>query len=187
MDTAFDKTKFQELILYLAKRSADDPHFGATKLNKLLFFSDFLAYGQLGSPITGATYQKLRWGPAPRQLLPTQREMKRDGIAQVRRASTFTPDKTTALRDPDLSVFTAEEIAIVDEVLCELQSDNATMVSDRSHQFSVGWQVAAEQEEIPYETVFLYGGDIHPAALEYGKQLAVDQGWVDPALVELAC
>ena len=175
----FDRERLKELILYLAKRSADDAYFGATKLNKLLFFSDFMAFGQLGAPITGATYQKLKWGPAPRELLPVQREMQREASAKIKRASAFTPDKTVALREPDISQFTPQEIAIVDEVLEALKHDNATMVSDRSHKFSVGWQVAGEQEEIPYGTVFLWGGDPHPAAIEYGRQLAVDRGWVE--------
>ncbi len=176
---SYQKDKLKELILYLAKRSEDDARFGATKLNKLLFFSDFLAYGQLGQPITGATYQKLKWGPAPKQLLPVQREMASEGASATRRASTFTPDKTVALHDPDLSVFTSHEIAIVDEVLDALKGDNATMASERSHRFSVGWQVAGEQEEIPYETVFIYGGDPHPDAIERGRQLAVDEGWIE--------
>jgi hypothetical protein len=175
----FDKRKFRELLLYLAKRSNDDAYFGATKLNKLLFFSDFIAYGQLGAPITGATYQKLRWGPAPRQLLPVQREMVANGDVKIKRDGAFTPDKTVALREPDLSVFTPQEIDVVNEVLEALKDDNATMISDRSHRFSVGWQVAGDQEPIPYETVFLWGGDAHPAAVEYGRQLAVDEGWVE--------
>ncbi len=175
----YQEDKLKELIVYLAKRSADDAFFGATKLNKLLFFSDFLAYGQLGAPITGATYQRLKWGPAPRQLLPIQRAMQREGSVVVKRESAFTPDKTMPLREADLSLFTPQEIAIVDEVLTALKDDNATMVSERSHRFSVGWQVAGDQEEIPYETVFLYGGDVHPAAIERGRQLAVDQGWVE--------
>lgn len=174
----YQQDKLKELILYLAKRSADDAYFGATKLNKLLFFSDFLAYGQLGAPITGATYQKLKWGPAPRQLLPVQREMAAEGSATVKRQSAFNPDKTVAIDEPDLSGFTPQEIALIDEVLDALKHDNATMVSDRSHKFSVGWQVAGEREDIPYETVFLYGGDAHPAAVERGRQLAVDEGWI---------
>jgi hypothetical protein len=183
----FDKTKFTELLLYIAKRSADDPNFGATKLNKLLFFSDFLAYGQLGEPITNANYQKLQWGPAPRELLPVQREMESNDDAVVQRQSAFNPDRTVPLREPDLSVFSAEEIAVVDEVLSALRDDNATMVSDRSHKFSVGWQIAEMQEHIPYSTVFVWGGDVHPAAIEFGRELALERGWVaEEEVAELA-
>src|SRR5687767_3702503 len=74
-----DDSKLAELILFIAHRSECDERFGAVKLNKLLFFSDFLAYGRLGSSITGQDYQKLQHGPAPRKLLPVVREMEESG------------------------------------------------------------------------------------------------------------
>src|ERR1022692_2835161 len=77
----FDATKFRELMLYVAQRSATDPQFGKTKLNKILYFSDFLAYGLTGHAIAGATYQKLDKGPAPRQFLPVSRELELAGAA----------------------------------------------------------------------------------------------------------
>jgi hypothetical protein len=39
-----DDEKLRELILYVSTLSKDDDNFGATKLNKLLFYADFLAY-----------------------------------------------------------------------------------------------------------------------------------------------
>ena len=55
----FNEQKFKELVIYIAGRCESDPYFGAVKLNKLLFFSDFFAYAKLGNPITGAEYMKL--------------------------------------------------------------------------------------------------------------------------------
>ena len=58
-------------VVLVDLRSQDDRAFGATKLNNLLYFSDFQAYGALERSITGATYQRLDHGPAPRELLAT--------------------------------------------------------------------------------------------------------------------
>jgi hypothetical protein len=44
--------KLQELILYVAKMSEGDPAFGAIKLNKLLFYSDFRAFLDARKSIT---------------------------------------------------------------------------------------------------------------------------------------
>ena len=66
----YDERKPGELIVLIASLSRDDPAFGDVKLNKLLFFSDFLAYTNLGQPITGAEYQKLDFGPARRTGSP---------------------------------------------------------------------------------------------------------------------
>jgi len=69
----FDRSRFKEVLLYIAQSSENDPRFGATKLNKILYFSDFKAFATLGDFITGATYQRLDRGPAPHELRLTWR------------------------------------------------------------------------------------------------------------------
>lgn len=41
MGLRYDETKFTELLLYVAGRLADDRAGGATKLNKVIFFTEF--------------------------------------------------------------------------------------------------------------------------------------------------
>ena len=50
--------KFEELVLFVAELSQADENFGATKLNKILFFIDFLSYKRSGVGMTGAKYIK---------------------------------------------------------------------------------------------------------------------------------
>ena len=71
--------KLRELVLYIAEQSECDSAFGMTKLNKLLFFSDFQAYLSTGNAITGEEYQKLPNGPAPRKILPVMQSMQDGG------------------------------------------------------------------------------------------------------------
>ena len=59
------KRALRELILFIADRCEDEPTFGATKLNKILFYADFLSYALYGEPIAGVTYRKLERGPVP--------------------------------------------------------------------------------------------------------------------------
>ncbi len=148
--------KLRELMLYVSSRCDGDHLFGATKLNKILFFADFLAFGRLGKSITGQEYQRLRNGPAPRRLKPLRAAMveARDCAMAERRVFDKFQHRLLPLRDADLSEFSGEEIAVVDEVISALRNDTASEVSERSHQF-IGWEAAAEGEVIPYETVFL--------------------------------
>src|SRR5215467_9574991 len=81
--------KFKELILYIASHSEDDPAFGATKLNKLLFFADFITYLRLGHPITGQEYQRLENGPAPRRMLPAKAELLLDNDIAISKPMYF--------------------------------------------------------------------------------------------------
>lgn len=144
--------KFRELLLFICHRSEGDKPFGAVKLNKLLFYSDFLAFLKFGEPITGHRYQKLRNGPAPRALLPVLQELEdADAVATAEHDYYGRPQKRTcALRDADLNAFTAEEIALVTEIIDECWGKNATHMSLMSHRF-VGWKLAEVGEDIPYE------------------------------------
>jgi len=143
--------KFTELVLYIAKVCSDDPTFGATKLNKILFFSDFFAYRRRREGITGAVYQKLDYGPAPKCLIPAQKALIREGRLAIQEIDRYgrTQKRPVALREPELGAFGADEIAIVNEVIKALWGVSATDTSELSHGF--WWHVARMKEEIPIE------------------------------------
>lgn len=153
---SFQIDKFQELIVYIADQCADDSNFGATKLNKILFYADFLSYGQRGLSITLQKYQKLPNGPAPRGMLPASSALTADGSICVREVEYHgrTQRRTVANRKANLSVFDEMEIEIVQRVIRDLWNKNANQVSALSHEF-VGWQLADDKEDIPYETVLV--------------------------------
>jgi hypothetical protein len=148
--------KFRELILYVAQESESDGKCGATKLNKILFYADFEAYRKLGRSISGQKYQKLERGPAPKGGVPVISRMEKEGLCtwEDREYFGLSLRKLIPRRDPDLSVFSPEELEITRGVIRKLWDLNAAEVSDLSHRF-VGWQAADYGEEIPYETVFV--------------------------------
>jgi len=156
-----DDDKFKELVLYVARQSEGDQRFGATKLNKLLFFSDFIAYKVSGRPITGQEYFRIEYGPAPKRLLPLKEEMIQDGdCIEVERNYFGQLQKVVvALREPDLSAFSGTEIALVDQIVKECSNLNAKEISGESHGF-VGWQIADDQEDIPYELALVNFGEV---------------------------
>lgn len=148
--------KFCELLLFICQRSLGDERFGATKLNKLLFFADFLAFVKFGSAITWHSYQKLENGPAPRALKPLIEKLKVKGAVAQSEHNYYgrTQFRTIALRDADLASFTTDEIALVTEILEECWDKNASQMSIMSHRF-MGWELAQEGEDIPYEVALL--------------------------------
>ena len=168
----YDADKLRELVLHISRQSEGDPCFGAIKLNKILFYADFLAYRNFGRPITGAEYQKLEHGPAPRQLKPLCDRMKREGALAVRKAEFggYMQHRTLALREPILGKFTAEEIALVDSVIQQLWGQNASEVSERSHRFP-GWQLAKLGETIPYSVALLTYRDPTEKERQHGLKL----------------
>ena len=169
-----DERKLRELILYISQKCATDPTFGATKLNKILFFADFLAYANLGKAITNFDYQKLPQGPAPRRLVPVREQMIADGelvIQQVRLLTGNVQKRTVNLRPPDLTIFSGDEIALVDEVIEALEGAKAEAVSELTHRM-LGWKLVDEGESIPYNTIFLSNEPLTEAEIQRGRELA---------------
>lgn len=155
----FNPEKMAELILFFAKESEGDRFFGAIKLNKLLFTADFLAYGYLGYSITGAKYIHQRQGPTPE---PTQFLSVRDNLVLaedllIQQEETYngTRKRPVALRDPELTAFSEDELALCYDVVSSLKNMNSMTVSDWSHDFP-GWQYTKQNEEIPYSSVYLW-------------------------------
>ena len=161
-----------ELILYIADRSRGDDAFGATKLNKLLFLSDFGAYLRLGKAITGHEYQALPRGPAPRALLPIKEEMERDNEVAVIETSYYgyPQHKWIPKREPRLGLFSGEEIALVDRVITKWLDKNADLISDASHGF-LGWRLAKGKETIPYCIALVSTRTPTPDEVARGREL----------------
>jgi hypothetical protein len=169
----YDEHKFAELLLYAADRLADDPAGGAVKLNKVLFFAEFAHMRRHGHPITGAEYQKLKWGPAPWRLLPLRQRLLDGGTARMHDETYqgFVQERLVPLREPDLSLFTPDELAAVDQVVGELYGMSATDASLMSHD-EVGWQMVEERETIPYEAAFLRRSVRTDTVRRHGAHLA---------------
>ena len=166
----FDPKKFSESILYIARKSEEDPRFGAVKLNKILYFSDFNAFRLLGSPITGAQYQKLSEGPAPREMLGVRRTLIDAGRIRIEFRPYFNgvQQRVEAIDEPDVSVFAEGEVRIMDEAIDALWNMSARQASDLSHT-EIGWQVAGQGETIPYETTWLSSDPIPQEAEEFWR------------------
>lgn len=143
--------KFREAIIYISRKSELDPKFSVTKLNKILFFSDFVFFGQHGKSITGQKYSKLERGPVPKAMMPVSKEMEADGDLIIREGTYYgyPQKKPIALRDPHLEVFLAIEIAMIDSVIEQFWRFTAKEISGASHGF-IGWQIADFKETIPY-------------------------------------
>ena len=169
--------RLQELILYIAQQCENDPTFGATKLNKILWFSDLVSYLHSTKPITGVEYQRLRNGPAPRRLLPIRAKMEERNDIIIRRpmAYGYARHTVSALREPNLNIFSPREISIVDTFIREFWGKNATDISGISH--GVAWQSVGEGKSIPYEAAFLSDAPFSEYDRLRTEELALKLGW----------
>jgi hypothetical protein len=156
MNVGYDERKFTEMVLHVAQRLRNDRAGGATKLNKVLFFAEFTHLRRHHRVISGCEFQKLGHGPAPRQLLPVRGRLVEQGDAQLVSEDFLgrPQHRLLPLRQADLSVFSANELGTIDDVLDQLDGMTGTQVSELSHQ-EPGWRLTEPGETIPFATAFL--------------------------------
>lgn len=178
MNITYDERKFTEMLLYVAAQLAADRAGGATKLNKVLYFADFAHVRRTGSAITGAEYQKLPQGPAPRRLLPVREQLVANDEAQVSREAFlgYEVHRLVPLRPADTSVFSTTELETIDSVLSDLAGLNARQVSDLSHE-EAGWQLTDDGQVIPYESALVGARQVAtPTTKRLERQVAEAHG-----------
>jgi hypothetical protein len=142
----FDREKFKALVVYIAWKAGRRDWFGATKLNKILWFSEARAYVLHGSPITGATYIREEHGPVPKQYMPIRKELENARTVRVFHEGSLV--RITADSKPDMSRFTKAELQIIDYFIDHIDEDHtAGTISDKSHDYA--WHIARKGEEIP--------------------------------------
>jgi len=170
----FDRDKFKRLVHYVIWKAGKRDWFGATKLNKVLWFSDTATYALTGKPITGATYIREKHGPVPKAMMPVRTELQRQGAIQVAREGKL--ERMTALASPDMMSFTLSEIATVDWWTEHIASEHtATSISDRSHDYT--WQIADMGEIIPMVATFATRiREPSDEEMRWGKEVAAKLG-----------
>lgn len=168
-------SKMRELILYVSEKLADDDKFGSTKLNKVLFFADFLQYGMTKKTITGKDYWKLDKGPVPKCLVPLREEMIKEGSLDIiERDYWGKPQKVPVAKcKPNLGVFTADEMSLIDYVIEQLRPCDANECSLKSHKYlELFWDLAEYKETIPHGlALVIYPDDDSTEQMEYCEEM----------------
>ena len=122
-------------------------------MNKVLFYIDFLSYRERGIAISGLSYNAIEFGPVPQrwdrvysafdEVIPLTKIVKEQEC-------TILAAKTPA----DTSLFSAEELVLIDTVCEKLKRMSATEVSEISHQ-EPAWQNHLNQSApIPFDEAF---------------------------------
>lgn len=177
-DMEYEKAKFKALVHYIVWRAGDRPGFGATKLNKVLWFSDARMYMLTGQSITGATYIRQKFGPTPQQIMSVRAELEQEGMIKFWSDRFFNKPITRfrAEREPSGLPFTTDEIQIVDWWIDHITNDHtAGSISEQSHDY--GWEIYQLGEVLPYRA-FL-------ASRVREELLPTDRRWAERRAKEL--
>ncbi len=145
----------KKIILYISYICKDKPNFGATHLNKILYFVDFIHFKMAGKSITGAEYFKLERGPAPRLLVPAREELIASGELKIedrQLPGNYSQKRPVAVNSIDESFLEGYQIALIKEIADIACGTTATVLSELSHKH-LAWELADLKEPIPYFTI----------------------------------
>lgn len=152
-------SKLKEVLIYILNKVGSKPNIGETVLYKLLYFIDFDFYEKYEEQLMGCTYIKNHHGPTPVEFKKVLDEMIKNAEVEKIKSDYFKYPQTKylALRKENLSLLKANELSLIDEVLCRLSDKNANEISDYSHN-DIPWITAGAGEVINYESVFYRTG-----------------------------
>ena len=104
-----------------------------TMMNKLLFYTDFYSYKMTSKGMSGLAYKAIQRGPVP--IRWDRIYSFYDDIQQeiVHFESGAEGTKLTSMLSPDLSEFSDEELEILESIYQRFKTENATKLSDISH------------------------------------------------------
>lgn len=123
--------KLAQLVLLLS----DPEGVFVTKLNKLLFYSDFKCFQQHGRSLSGLAYLRLPYGPVPSAFRLLFSLLEERGVIQQVEVKVGNSEGTQVLPllAADRNVFGDEELAIILEIKKRFAKTTANDISEASH------------------------------------------------------
>lgn len=122
--------KLKNVLLFFIKKSGG---VFVTQMNKLLFYTDFLSYREYGQAITGLTFKAIQYGPVPINWDKVYSLV--DDIEQIEVdfGNGYVGNKLVSEVECDLSIFTKEQLTILEKVYETFKNDNSASISGKSH------------------------------------------------------
>lgn len=125
-----------------------------TKMNKLLFYTDFIHYKNHGYGITGVTYRALPYGPVPESWGSLYSSLQGIVMEEYVYPSGQSGVKLETLEVPDMKALTKAEIETVEKVCEMFRQTSAGEISKISHQ-EKGWiSNNSDRSPISYQDAF---------------------------------
>lgn len=142
--------KVKDVILAILRHNGE---VFCTKMNKLLFYIDFLSYRRCGKSVTGLSYRALPYGPVPERwdriygcfdeiVLEPRIVGEKEGLVIV------------PTIEHDESVLTSGELEVVELVCRRFKDSSSADISRISHEEDAWKDFQAGHQRIPYEYAF---------------------------------
>ena len=142
--------RLKNLLLYVLEQMGETFQ---TKMNKVLFYIDFLSYRERGMAISGLAYQAIEFGPVPQRWDRVYSAF--DEVQeQLRLVQGQECMSLLAGGEADMSAFSDAEMAVINEVCGKLRDMTSRAVSKLSHEETAWKAHVGKPETIPFSEAF---------------------------------
>lgn len=155
--------KYKQAILYLCVKLGKEVR-GKKKLAKLLYFVDFDFFEKNQKYFTGDKYKALPMGPFPISLNEITQEMVKNKALKINsvqeRNGYNATEIYTGLKEPQVTIFSKEEKAMLDRVIERYGYLNGKQLEDLTHA-EAPYSGTKPNDIIFYELAFYRGTDFN--------------------------
>jgi uncharacterized phage-associated protein len=129
--------KFTEMVVFITKEA--QPNLWKTKLNKMLFYADFLSFKKKVQSISGCRYRAIDMGPVPNNFNSLFDHISNHNHVNIVSTSfpngsigeQFVPNEK---REVDSSILSPDEIETLSEVVKKFKQTSTREIIEISHQ-----------------------------------------------------
>ena len=143
-------SRLKNLLLYVLNQMGETFQ---TKMNKVLFYIDFLSYRERGMAISGLAYQAIEFGPVPQRwdrvysaFDEVQEQLR---LVQGQECMSLTTNE-----EADMSGFSEAEMAVIDAVCGKMKKMTSRAATKMSHDEPVWNDHVGKAETIPFSEAF---------------------------------
>ena len=145
-----DAGKLQNMVQLIV--SKEKGGVTKTKLNKEMFYCDFLSYRKNGRSISGLSYRAIQYGPVPEHYETVYDHV--DGLVKTVVESNDIEYELLLCDAPDTAFLTDEDVKVIDEVMAVLVGMKRADVVALSHSEN-GWLKYKDSHSmIPYDEAY---------------------------------
>ena len=129
-----NKKKYENAVLYFVKY-CNNRYLGKTKLNKLMYYLDFISYRDRERSITNDKYVHKDYGPVPHSIddIIMALNKKNQIDIQFEPWNDFLSTKFISRSDPDVAVFNDYEINLLEKICQEFQLWSTDKIVNQTH------------------------------------------------------
>ena len=142
--------RLKNIMLYILNRCDE---VWCTKMNKLLFYTDFVSYRERGMAMTGLSYRAIDFGPVPERWDRVYSEFP-EVRQELRQIGDFVGSVLIASAKPDVTMFTDDELKVLDTICIHFSKMTSREISRISHDEEAWLNHHDKHEHIPFDDAY---------------------------------